>query len=253
MKCKNCAANYKTRELKCPYCGTENLLGRIWQVERTQAEWNYEKEKKEVKKKIFSPYMADRILNRCLVVIVCLYIVSIAVVFLVFYLGDVFQKAAFAKNKDKIEAQMAAYYDAGEFEKLDLYMDDKILDHKEYYAYTQATILNFDYNRYMEYRLGFLALSEEEKLEDDYYLEYALENSRNVYNLECGIYDEPVPENEALYEFYRKEIMAYWVGTLQLSDEEIECLTDRDVYYVEEMDSIIEGIKARGCGNEKKE
>ena len=81
MKCKNCAANYKTRELKCPYCGTENLLGRIWQVERTQAELDYANEKKEVKKKIFSPYTADRILNRCLVVIACLYIVSISVIF----------------------------------------------------------------------------------------------------------------------------------------------------------------------------
>ena len=84
-------------------------------------------------------------------------------------------------------------------------------------------------------------------------MEYSLKESGNVYNLECGIYSDPVPENEALYEFYRKEIMAYWVGILQLSDEEIERLTDADDYYVEDMDSIIEGIKARRCGYEKKE
>ena len=41
MKCKNCGAQYKTRELKCPYCNTENIIGKIWQSERSQAEMEY--------------------------------------------------------------------------------------------------------------------------------------------------------------------------------------------------------------------
>lgn len=39
MKCKNCGANYKTRELKCPYCNTENFIGKIWQAERSRRSW----------------------------------------------------------------------------------------------------------------------------------------------------------------------------------------------------------------------
>ena len=46
MKCKNCSANYKARELKCPYCNTTNLLGHIWLSEKTEAELEYEKAKK---------------------------------------------------------------------------------------------------------------------------------------------------------------------------------------------------------------
>ena len=83
MKCKNCGAQYKTRELKCPYCNTENLIGKIWQTERSQAEMAYEEEKKKVGKVLFSPFMVDRLLSRAIAVLIGLHIVSFILIFIV--------------------------------------------------------------------------------------------------------------------------------------------------------------------------
>ena len=38
MKCKKCGAHYRTRELRCPYCGTANPKGEQWQTQRESAE-----------------------------------------------------------------------------------------------------------------------------------------------------------------------------------------------------------------------
>lgn len=247
MKCKNCGANYKTRELKCPYCNTENIVGKIWQAERSQAELDYENEKKKIGKILLSPYMINRLLNRTILILTGLYIVSFAIIVLVFILSEPLERLYNSVNKEKIEAQMAEYYDAGEYEKLDVYMEEEFVDPQEYYTYTQATLLTYDYNKYMECRLGFQALSEEEKLTDDYYLKYALKNSVDVYNLECGIYSEPDEKNRELYEMYQKDIMAYWVGTLGLTNEEVATLIQIEYSFDEEMDRIIQDIKERRC------
>ena len=73
MKCKNCGGQYKTKELMCPYCHTENLLGKIWMVQRSEAEEAYEREKRELGKTMLSPYMINRYLNRALVVSILLF------------------------------------------------------------------------------------------------------------------------------------------------------------------------------------
>ena len=247
MKCKNCGANYKTRELKCPYCNTENLIGKIWQAERSQAELEYENEKKQLGKHLLSPYMVERLLNRAILVLIGLYIVSFVIILLVFMLSEPIEKLYFSINKEEIEAQMAEYYEAGEYEKLDLYMEEKFVEHRDYYAYTQATSLNFDYNSYLECRLEFEALSEEEKMTDDYCLKYALVHSVDAYNLDCGIYSELDETNREMYETYQKDIMAYWVGTLGLSEEKVEELISIEYSFDEELESIIQDIKERRC------
>ena len=167
MKCKNCGANYKTRELKCPYCNTENLIGKVWQSERSQAELDYEEERKKVAKSLLSPYMAERILNRATLILIGLYIVSFLVVVLVIALSFPVQDLIFKMNKTEIEAQMEEYYSAGEYDLLDIYMDDNYVERKDYYTYNQITSQNFNYKSYMEHRLAFENMSKEEQLEDE--------------------------------------------------------------------------------------
>ena len=60
MKCIHCGANYKTKELECPYCHTPNLQGREWLNERNKVEKKYKKTKEEVIKK-GTPYIISRI------------------------------------------------------------------------------------------------------------------------------------------------------------------------------------------------
>lgn len=230
MKCKNCGGQYKTRELRCPYCETENLLGKLWSVQRSEAELSYERERKAMGKFLISPYMLNRIMNRCLVTLVVLFVAYWVGAFLFFWISEQVEELSFKWNRDKIEAQMEEYYVAGEYDRLDAYMYEKDVDCTQYYAYTQATLLHNDYSRYMEYRLFYASLSEEEKAKDTYYLDYALDYSARVYTLDCGIYSELDERNRELYETYQKEIMAYWVGEVELSQEEIDYMKEWGYY-----------------------
>ena len=245
MRCKNCGANYKTRELKCPYCNTENLIGKIWQAERSQAEKDYENEKKNLGKAIFSPYMLNRFANRSLVLVLGIYAVSIIIITVILLIYDVWGPLYFSLHKEEIEKQMEEYYSAGEYEKLDLYMEENYVKLRDYYAYTQATLMVEDYDSYLECRLRFENLSEEEKLKDEYCLEYAVDNSWEVYALDCGSYSRLDERNKELHEYYQKEIMAYWIGCLKLSEEEIAELTNDDYLSYDTRTKIIESIKER--------
>lgn len=244
MRCKNCGANYKTRELKCPYCNTENIVGKLWQSERTQAELDYEKEKGKVGKIIFSPYMYDRLISRAMYVLIILHIVSMAAVFLVALGSYAWQELRFRLNKTEIESQMDEYYTAGEYEKLDAYMEEYEAI-SGYKTYSTATAMNWRYNEYVEYRLKFEQLTEEEKLKDDFYLEYAINYSAQAYNYKCDIYGK-YDKNAELKADYQNEIMAYWLGELELTENEITMLTSEEKYsYYEESRLIAQNVKDR--------
>ncbi|MBQ9765282.1 MAG: hypothetical protein IJW18_03685 [Lachnospiraceae bacterium] len=245
MKCKKCGANYRTIELSCPYCHTENLIGKLWMKERSEAELEYEKQRKEIGKKS-SLYVADRILTRSILIAVLMFVVLIAGVF-IYALS--YQGIIELRNKlkhEEILSKLEEYYDNREFGLMDEYMSDMQLDGQDYYVYTQITLLDYYYNRYLNSKYGFIELGAEELAEDDYYLYYAVDYSMDVYNMELGVYSELDPVNKEIYDEYAKEIMSFWVGTLKLTDEEIAILTEEDGYITTgEMDALLNAIKER--------
>lgn len=245
MKCKNCGGNYKTRELKCPYCDTENLLGKVWMIERSEAELAYETKKREMGKFLVSPYMLNRVLNRCLIVLAALYVVLFVGAFLVFGVCELYQKISTTIRKEQIEAQMEAYFSAGQYEELDKYMYDNGVDGTAYYAYTQATLIQSDYDWFMEHRLYFDNMSQEEKIADDYHLKYTIKYALEVYSLDYSLYDELDARNTELYETYKKEILAYLVGVLQLTEEEIESVLEDSYITMDEEDMLEQIVRNR--------
>jgi len=247
VKCKNCGANYKTKELKCPYCNTENLIGKIWQTERTQAELDYEAEKQKVGKVLLSPYMAERLLNRAIIILIGLFIASFLVIVIVVILSGPIEKLIFKMNQEEIEAQMEEYFTAGEYDKLDAYMEENFVESKDYYAYTQVTLMMFDYDSYMNHRLQFELLSKEEQLEDDFHLKYALKDSLDVYLCAWGNYREVDDRNAELFESMQKEIKAYWLGELMLTENEIEELIAVDYSSEIDEEKYMNLIKERRC------
>ena len=92
---------------------------------------------------------------------------------------------------------------------------------------------------------AFDALPLEEKLLDDYHLKYALKHSRDVYNCEHGIYTELDENNMELYKKHQKEVMAYWIGELLLTEEEIEKLTSTEYMSDGEFMELVEKIIER--------
>ncbi len=245
MKCKNCGGNYKTIELKCPFCETENLLGKIWMKERSEAEREYEQKRKDMGKSVLSPYLFNRIANRGLFVLTCLYVGYFVGVVIVALVMTGIPQLSLAINKDKVEAQMEEYYQAGELDELYEYMYDKEVAFSDYYTYAQATLLHYDYKQYLEHRFFFEEMTEEEKKEDDYHLEYAIKEAIEVYMLDCGNYSELDEENRKLYEQYQQEIMAYWIGTLRLTKEEMEEVVNLDYISYDDYDELENKVRIR--------
>lgn len=246
MKCKTCGGNYKTMELRCPYCNRENFLGKIWKWERNKAEYEYEDAKRQMGKFLISPYMINRILDACLIVIVIFYCISLFVLIGVFVVQSNSGKISNMFKKDEIKSQMEAYYEAEEFEKLALYMEEKEIESYDYEEYTQAIELNEAYNDYMRLRMIFHNFPLEDKIEYNDYVEFILNSSAVVCSWEFGYDDETNEENRELLERYRKEIMAYWLSELKLSSEQVAFLSNCNPYTESaKVDEIIEEIIER--------
>lgn len=226
MKCKNCSGNYRTRELKCPYCGTPNGLGRLWQVERNEAELEYEKTRKELPWKA-SPYVMNRALGRIIVIEVAFVILFFLGVAASFFLEEKLTQLSFSMNRDKVEAQMEEYWSEGDYESLDrLFEKYGLYGNQDYYVYKQAYILSNTRDYFRQRRLDFLGQTEEEKQSNEYQLEMCLRYASDIITVDCGVYSELQPENQTQYDSYCEEIRAFLVGMLGMTDEEIELLQE---------------------------
>ncbi len=246
MKCKTCGGNYKTFELRCPYCNRENFLGKIWKWERNKAEYEYEDAKRKMGKFLISPYMLNRILDVCLIGIVIFYCISLFVLIGIFVVYSNVGKISNMIKKDEIESQMATYYEELEFEKLALYMEDKGINTYDYEEYTEAIELNKAYNDYMRLRMTFHNFPLEDKIQYNVYVEFILNSSAVVCSWEFGYDDETNNLNRELLETYQREIMAYWFDELQLSKEQVTFLADCDPYTeFTKVDEIVEEVIER--------
>lgn len=244
MKCINCGANFQTADLKCPYCGTQNSIGEEWQKERKWHENRYQRILEELKE--YGPaYVVNRIINKALIIAIVIFIVLTLVYLLPAFIQDISLLAKRTFLGYSINKQMEEYHESGQWDKLLDIVDEYDLFSTDSYTYTQAAILQRHYEDYLMHKMGFLDLSEEEKQEDDYYLEYAIRDSREVYFVSCGIYSEIDEENLPQIEKYRQEIHAFWKVTLGLTDEEIQYFTEEESISYEEMDEFVIKIKER--------
>ncbi len=251
MQCKNCGANYKTRELMCPYCHTDNIIGKIWKAKRTEAELEYERERKAMGKK-YSFYVMDRVLNRALIIAVLSFLLIIIGVFLTFFIQDKYRELRNEIKQDEIIKKLDEYYDEGRYAEMYDYMNKEGVDGDEYYPYIQAALLDFSYQKYLNFKYAFLDMSYDEQMEDDYYIEYAINNSITVYTMDIGVLSELDPKNEELYESYAREIESFWKSIVGLTDDDIEYITSEDTYVVKNnIDKYVANTKERlGDGNE---
>lgn len=244
MKCIHCGANYKTKELECPYCHTPNTKGREWLNERNKAEKKYKREKKNVINK-GTPYIASRIVMYIAITMVAFVIIDFLAV-VAFFIKEEFKSGEYVNYKEALKT-MEKYYNDEEYLELYFYMSEKDLFSEEYYVYSQAALLANKYHLYQAKKMSMLKEFEEGVPDDDYYVSYTLSESIGVYKIDVGIYDEEVSENQKIYDMYREEVMSFWVGTLGLTDEEIEFISDKDNYlFYEDEKALTAKIMERG-------
>ena len=221
MKCKNCGADYRLRQLRCPYCETENLLGRMWLIKRTDTIKKVEAEQRAAKKK-FVPYVVSKTVNRLI-----LFMVVILIAFIMIFEMHMIPGSKKDADGKIITPKMLSLHEDGEYYKLREYLDSidgggLYTEIPEYMA--QSALLAYDYNEFIEYRLNYLG-EDRSKWEEDYF-KMVIDNnkSNDLYNNE---YDE-----------YNEYIMAFLKGTLSLTDEELNVLMDEDASYSEQKELI---------------
>ena len=183
MKCKNCGAQYRFIQMVCPNCNAENRLGRIWMTQRSQAELEYQK---TVNARPINPFVINRVLNRLLLITVVL---SLVVAFI--SAGSYFWRSRENMAPGILEdeqAYMEKLYDRRDFRKLEDYMTEHNLIGTQNYKYSQAIMMSYSYQHYIQDKLCFLEMSEEQKQQDSFYLRYAISNSYQVYRCDTGIY-----------------------------------------------------------------
>ncbi len=234
MQCKNCGSHYRMRELACPYCGTENALGRVWMKQRTDAEIAYERERIAAGKR-WSPFIYNRTVSRVIVVEIVLF--ALLIMFIAGFYGgrEVFYSIVSQRKNNDIVDQMNTLLESGKYEELQYNWREYNEQFDEYdprfRKIRQISDLVYSHNEYLNSKLSFLELDTDEKKEDDFRLSYVIRTAYRVFTYEPYYREELEPETEVLLAQYRDEVHAFMVGLLKLSEEEFNEMMAMDYFY----------------------
>ena len=240
MKCKNCGGGYRLIELRCPYCGTENLAGQMLLMKRTETIRQIEAEKRAAKK-AFIPYVLSKLVNR----LILLFLIGTIVVILL--LLNLVPGVKRDKNGKILEPAAVKLFEAGDYYGLHEYMMQKDLYEQmpEYFA--QSALLAYDYNQFITHRLNYLSGSPEDW--DIRSIAYVMSSAMDIYVHRVGVYSDEFPENKEQYEMYRRYILAFWKGTMRCTDEEVEWLCDKESWWhSDQLNELCEKLKERVAG-----
>ena len=101
--------------------------------------------------------------------------------------------------------------------------------------------------------MTFLGMTPEMQQEDTFNFEYSIRDSQDVYTLDEGIYSELDSRNEAQYKEWCQEILAYWKGTLGMTDDEVALLAEDDWSKSAEIDALIGTVREREAWTDAEE
>lgn len=219
MKCRSCESEYRMRETQCPYCGTENWIGRAWKDDRERNARKYEDVSEQPHRYTLS-YVLGRLFGT-----ITLAVLGIWVLF--FVVTTILTKGSMFSSEDgptTQENRMVKYYEEGDYGRLYEYMREHKLVSKENYVYAQAAFMYQNYRGFEKRRFAFEYYNDEEKLEDEYTVISMLDYAMYVFRNFCGDYSEVCEENQALYDYYCGSVKGYLMGGLGLTEEEIAVL-----------------------------
>ncbi|MDD5901524.1 MAG: hypothetical protein PUC73_11610 [Lachnospiraceae bacterium] len=249
MKCKGCGGNYKTRELMCPYCTKPNMLGKLWSIEKSEAEKEYEAAGDTYRKTV-STYVINRFLNRVILICVLLLVLFIGGIIIAGFLEIGVKEARVRLNENELNAKLEQYYEKRELTEMYRLMSEYDMFGTDRYRYSQAALLGREFMEFQLHKLQFMEQTEEEKINNEYCLESLLRSAMKVYGVRVGIYSEPDPDNVDLIEEFRADVMAFLVGTLALTEDEIAAVAEQDFYLSSDAEALAELVRERRGWNE---
>ncbi len=229
MKCKNCGADYRTVQMKCPYCGTETRLGRIWFTERSEAEKAYDEARLQRKQK-YSPFILNRWLNRGILIVTSVIVLCFLIIFGAFFLAEAIPAARYKAHSEEIEAQLHQALDAGDYRTVREIMQEYDLYGSDHYIESQASFLQFDYQNYLAEKYATIEDIDQDGTTDELQISIALMYARRFQILSLGNYSLLSEKNEAYYNAGSEDIRAFLVGYLGMTEEEWEVFSDGSTY-----------------------
>lgn len=265
MKCRNCGGDYRTRELKCPFCGTGNLLGKIWDVERSEAEERLRVAYAEKGRKKWTLYDTKRLLNRITLILFLISVIFLVAGIFVEYAWDFSANSKAKANMEEHLANCREYYDNGEYRKLENYLQvNGLYSMKELKQYTEIIYVFYVYDNfkcdyyYMLRNMNdpyYKNYSSNAYDENDYYSDFWAENLlddvRECIQLQEGnwrVRDSIYPENAKIWQAWSEEALAFAKGTMKLTEKELELLLENDNYLsTDTKKEILSGLRERGA------
>lgn len=230
MKCKACGADYKLRDLECPYCGRENRLGKYWNWQESTAQKRYEGTKKDVLKS--GPlYVIDKVLNGILAVMLALLVVTVVILFIVYFIEEGIGKV---KKSNVSEEKMQTFYEAADYNSLYEYMSEYgVLNEDVYYVYAQAAFMYKKWEKFVERRMDFYEADLEDIEESPKYglIYNCMDSASEIYMQDWSSrHSGVVAENQAYYEWMCMEADAFLIGEFGMTYEEVMTMREVESY-----------------------
>ena len=229
MKCKNCGADYRTVQMKCPYCGTETRLGRIWFMERSKAEKAYDEARLQRKQK-YSPFILNRWLNRGILIATAALVLCFIILFGSFFLAEFIPARRYKAHQQEIEAQLNEALDAGDYRTVREIMQEYDLYGSDHYIASQAAFMQYDLQNYLASKYTVIEEIDRDGTTTELHISIALMYARRFQTFSMGNYSLLSERNEPFYNAGSADIRAFLVGYLGMTEEEWTDFCDSDVY-----------------------
>lgn len=237
MKCKNCGANIKREQRRCPYCGSINEMA----VKQEQALGSMEKSNQEYMLQVLKeskPMLHYKIHKRVNLVLLGIFIcVTLFSMFAFFH-----QEGGLFTTPGSMEV-CASYYEEGKFEELSRYMSEHDMFNPENnYAYSQMVFLWKSYQNCQDYFATSYEVYQETGFYDTSYLELCIREGYEVLTSEVSyLYKEPVKRNQNMYAPYQEKIYMLFTGVLHIPEEMLADVKEGTFDY-EVRDALIEYV-----------
>ncbi len=245
MKCRNCGAHFRARELDCPYCGTPNPKGAMWQRERQAAEAEYDRVSGVVAPAL-RRQAANRFLNRLLLIEAGIFALFFVILAAVFFMGGVAGKMHYFFHREEVEAELAALYREERFGALYARLSELDLVGEAFYEYSQISLLYYDYEDFTGARMEFIALRDggEEVEEDD--VEWLLNRMHDLLSPHIPAYPEFTERNNEYLKRWQADVEQFATAVLGMGEEETAVLR-QDYITMEETDALVQAVLQRGA------
>lgn len=221
MKCVSCGGEIASDQERCPFCNTVNEAAI---KKKRQIGWRIQKNE-DLKEGILETsreYRWNKILNRTIggmVVFLCLMIAISFGTYLILEGG--MQNLHKPSNLSQI---LAEKYESRDYNELSALMRQYELMGNDEYQYTQISLLNSQFEDFLENRNECIERIDHKELPEDYALQSALTYGRKILEPNLARYDKITEDNQVMLEAYQEHVMVFFKACLELTAGEIEDL-----------------------------